>query len=122
MFNRPGEPVLNNNNEIIEGMNNDSQLHPEVYNIMLGGVHLIYSFGDSHQLSPVNMKPLYSKLSAIHGSTDTNGRIAFQEFYNPPDNESWSTVIMMDNDVCQDQDTQAMLLRFFNTRTGTATK
>lgn len=122
-FRRPGDPVLDENDEVIEGTENDSFLDPVMYDRMWGGIPFIYSFGDSHQLPPVGMKPFFSKDPGKHGSSCSAGKMAYNEFRDPDHNETNNTVFLMDDVIRQNRETQAPLLNAFdNMRGGTVSR
>ena len=67
-----------------------------------GGIPTIHSFGDSDQLPPVLMKPMYDKTSAKPSSSDEAGKIAISEFMFPLDNkEATCTFVLMEDVVRQ---------------------
>ena len=109
-FRRPGEPVLDKNDDVIESTENNSPLYPNMYNRMWGGIPFIYSFGDSHQLPPVSMKPFFSKDAGKHCSSCSAGKMAYNKFIHPNADETKNTVFILDDVIRQDKESQAPLL------------
>lgn len=104
-FRRPCTVTDNDGREVQE--TDYLELDEETYSRMWGGVHFIYSFGDSHQLPPVGMKPMYSSDKATPETSDYAGRVAWSEFFDPPDiNETENTVVVMEDVVRQDRTQQ----------------
>ena len=69
----------------------------EIYNRPWGGIPLVYTLGDSGQLTTGMMKEMYEKSDARPGTSDFVGKIAVHDFIYPPDtSESTSTIIVMD--------------------------
>ena len=90
---------------------------------MWGGIPFIYSFGDSHQLPPVTIKPFFSKDAGKHGLSCSAGKMAYNEFRDPDHNETNNTVFLMDDVIRQNRETQAPLLNAFdNMRGGTVSR
>ena len=122
-FRRPANIIDGNGNEI--GSNDDHELDSQTFTRMWGGIHFIYSFGDSHQLTPVGMKPMYSNSErpVSTESSDYAGRAAWAEFFNPPQpEETDNTVVVMEDVIRQDCSQQHFKDALAHMREGTMQK
>ena len=106
-FRRPTTIVDTDGKDVDVSGSDNIELDSETYSRMWGGLHFIYSFGDSHQLPPVGMKPMYSSEVASPETSDSAGRVAWSEFFNPPENdETENTVVVMEDVIRQDSTQQ----------------
>ncbi|EJK61395.1 hypothetical protein THAOC_18129 [Thalassiosira oceanica] len=106
-FRRPTTIVDTDGYNVHVSGSDNLELDSETYSRMWGGLHFIYSFGDSHQLPPVGMKPMYSSEVATPETSDFAGRVAWSEFFNPPENdETENTVVVMEDVIRQDSTQQ----------------
>ena len=88
----------------------DTNLTKDVYSRPWGGIPLIYSFGDSQQLPPVMMKPIYDKSEPKKtGSACDFGRMAISEFLDPHTPEQAASLIVIMDEVLRQDD--AIFLR-----------
>ena len=77
---------------------------PSVYERSWGGIPLVYSFGDCHQLPPVGMKAIsdLKSIPKIHTS-DFQGLLSFKDFLNSTESGTRSCTVVM-NDVIRQRD------------------
>ena len=71
--------------------------------MMLGGIHLIYSFSDYQQLTPVGIKPISDLTTTPKvGSSDLQGLLMLNEFLNYSESGTIRCTFVMDEVVRQD--------------------
>ena len=122
-FRRPTTIVDTDGKDVDVSGSDNIELDSETYSRMWGGLHFIYSFGDSHQLPPVGMKPMYSSEVASPETSDSAGRVAWSEFFNPPENdETENTVVVMEDVIRQDSTQQNFKDALAHMREGTMEK
>ena len=99
--------------DVIPKENTSIQAYKEVSHRIFGAIPLMYSFGDAHQLPPVDMKDMHDKtVPTSSTSACAAGNIALQEFLHLQDHrETNSLIITMDKVIHQHDPLFLQLLR-----------
>ena len=83
----------------------ESKIPESIYNRPWGGIPIIYSFGDCHQLSAIGRSIIDMVSPGKSNSADAIGRLTFADFLSPPNTEdALGVTVIMDKILRQDDE------------------
>jgi hypothetical protein len=88
----------------------DPRLSSEVANCAFGGIPVIYSLGDCHQLPPVGDKPMYASVAPNNLIlAEACDNIAFSSFLTPNKNYGTNDITIIMDEVIRQRNPQSQL-------------